>query len=120
MAGSWKGPVHGYGDFNLDALLALASRLGGGPCTCDTSKTPALGCHNFVIFLSFEDGTEWAFRAPQERTAGLLKETWVKIIESEAATMKYLRAHSSVPVPEVYSYRYEKQEGGDKEIGPLH
>lgn len=109
MAGHKRGAVHRYADFNLDALLSLATRLRGRSCTCDVSKEPEFGCHNFVISLFFDDGIEWIFRAPQETSEAFSKEMCHKIIESEAATLKYLGAHSSIPVPEIYSYTYDEQ-----------
>jgi hypothetical protein len=48
-------------EFNVNALLALASKLRQQPCTCDTSKRPLTGSLNWVIFVVFEDGVEWAF-----------------------------------------------------------
>lgn len=31
----------------------------------------------------------------------------MKLLASEAAVLRYLRAHSDIPVPEVYDYWYE-------------
>lgn len=31
----------------------------------------------------------------------------MKLLASEAAVLRYLRAHSDIPVPEVYNYWYE-------------
>lgn len=58
-----------------------------------------------MIFLTFDDGVEWVFRSPRtcysldEETAGV-------VLASEAATIKYIRENSSIPVPEVFYYRY--------------
>ncbi|KAG8410336.1 hypothetical protein J3459_017146 [Metarhizium acridum] len=66
---------------------------------------PKCGSLNWVIFITFDDGIEWVFRSP---TAGHNRfysdETASKIVESEAFTLMYLKARTSIPVPEVYSY----------------
>ena len=50
--------VFRYSDFDLDALLALASSLRKQACSCDKSKPPLAGSLNWVIFVSFADGVE--------------------------------------------------------------
>ncbi|KAK7403933.1 hypothetical protein QQX98_010303 [Neonectria punicea] len=97
--------IFAYAKFNLDALLSLATRLRGRPCTADASTRPKTGSLNWVIFITFEDGIEWAFRSPRSGPSTILtKESASKMLISEASTLKYLRTHSSVPVPEVYSF----------------
>lgn len=94
-----------HADFNLTQLLRLAERLRRQPCTCDDSQIPKAGALNWAIFLEFDDGVEWVFRAPcssyatSQRVAG-------RLLASEAATLKYGREHTSIPVPEVFHYRY--------------
>lgn len=53
-----------HADFNLKHLLQLSEQLRGQPRTCDVSQTPPEGALNWVIFLKFDDGIEWVFRAP--------------------------------------------------------
>lgn len=102
-----KEKIFRYAKFNLDALLALAEKLRCRPCTCDVSKPPKTGSLNWVIFVSFDDGVDWVFRAPLTGLSVIITdETASKMLVSEAFTLKYLRAHSSIPVPEVFSYRY--------------
>jgi len=100
-----KPKVFFYADFNLGNLIQLAERLRGRPCTCDASQTPKAGAYNFAIFLSFDDGVEWVFRAPSALHAppGNITE---RLLASEAATLKYVRKHTTIPVPEVFHYRY--------------
>ncbi|KAI5859410.1 kinase-like domain-containing protein [Durotheca rogersii] len=103
-----------YAKFNVDALLALAEKLRGRPCTCDVSKPPKAGSLNWVIFVSFDDGIDWVFRSPRTGPSTILTdETASKMLVSEASTLKYLRAHCSIPVPEVYSYSGSK----DNDVG---
>ncbi|KAF2191286.1 hypothetical protein K469DRAFT_720275 [Zopfia rhizophila CBS 207.26] len=67
------------------------------------SQKPKSGSLNWAIILSFDDGVEWVFRSPRTHY-GLDEETAGVLLASEAATLKYIRKHSSIPVPEVYSY----------------
>lgn len=61
---------------------------------------------DWVIFVSFDEGLEWVFRSPRIRPSTIVTdESASKMLISEASTLKYLRAHSSIPVPEAYSYR---------------
>lgn len=94
-----------YADFNLDQVLRLANRLRGLPCTCDASQTPKAGAYNFAIVLAFEDGVEWIFRAPSSAHAPA-KTITDRLLASEAATLKYVREHTTIPVPHVFHYRY--------------
>jgi hypothetical protein len=105
-----KPKVFKFSEFDLEALLALASRLRERPCSCDRSKPPLTGSLNWVIFVVFDDGVEWAFRSPHTRSGvrGFLSdENSSRIISSEVATLSYVKSRSSIPVPEVLSYRYE-------------
>ena len=56
--------------------------------------------------IHFEDGVEWLLRSPSnEYGAVSCRKTNAKLLESEAVTLKYIRTHSSIPVPEVFDYR---------------
>lgn len=92
-----------HADFNLKHLLQLSERLRGQPCTCNDSQTPKAGALNWVIFLEFDDGVEWVFRAPCSSYAASQGVTG-RLLASEAATLKYIREHTSIPVPEVFHY----------------
>ena len=93
-----------YGDFDLQALCRQASTLRRGvPCGCDPQQRPASGSFNWAIFISFEDRVQWVFRSPHPRSF-MPMEIGGKLLASEAATLRYLRAQSDIPVPEVYDY----------------
>lgn len=92
---------------NLEALLLLAEKLRGRPCTCDESKVPKSGSLNWVIFLTFDDEVEWVLRSPRYDTNMFSDETASKILVSEASTLRYLETHCQIPVPKIYSYRYD-------------
>lgn len=90
--------------FNVPALLDLAGRLRLRPCTCDLSQRPRQGSFNWAITICFEDGVEWIFRSPRNSRGDLDMETLGTVLASEAATLKYIKQNSSIPVPEVFYY----------------
>lgn len=96
-----------YAKFNVDALLDLCHSLRGRLCTCDRSKPPKTGSLNWVIFVTFDDGVEWVFRSPRGGYDAIHSdESASKLVVNEASTLKYLGARTSIPVPQVYSYRW--------------
>ncbi|EMT64214.1 hypothetical protein FOC4_g10010705 [Fusarium odoratissimum] len=86
---------------NKESSIFL-EKLRGRSCTCDESKAPKSGSLNWVIFLTFDDGVEWAFRSPRYDTCTFSDETASKILVSEASTLRYLETHCQIPVPKVY------------------
>lgn len=96
--------VFQHARFNLQAVLQLAERLRNVPCSCDSSQTPRSGSCNWAIVLSFMDGVEWLFRSPRT-SYGIDEDIAGSLLASEAATLKYVRKNSSIPVPDVYYYR---------------
>ncbi|KAE8149431.1 kinase-like domain-containing protein [Aspergillus avenaceus] len=93
-----------YADFDLQALCRRARTLRQGvSCVCNPDQQPNSGSFNWAIFITFEDGIRWVFRSPHHRTFMPI-ELGMKLLASEAATLRYLKAHSDVPVPEVYDY----------------
>ncbi|KAF5019493.1 hypothetical protein F66182_8500 [Fusarium sp. NRRL 66182] len=106
--------IFSHAKFNLDDLLSLATRLRGRPCTADESIKPKTGSLNWVIFIIFEDGIEWAFRSPRRDLSTIVTdESASRMLVSEACTLKYLEAHTVIPVPEVYSFSGDY----DNEVG---
>ncbi|TVY40200.1 hypothetical protein LOCC1_G006692 [Lachnellula occidentalis] len=95
--------VFSYAKFNLSALLHLAGQLRGTLCSCDEFQRPESGALNWAIVLWFEDGVEWIFRSPQ-RCHDISPETTARLLESEVATMKYVKLNSSIPVPQVFDH----------------
>lgn len=102
---STKNGAFCYASFDLPALLDRAEQLRNMPCSCDYSKRPESGSLNWAIFLLFEDGVEWVFLSPR-RDSDISSETAAKLLESKVATMKYIKLNSSIPIPEIYDYRY--------------
>lgn len=100
-----KTTIFFHADFDLRHLLRLAEQLRRQPCTCDDSQIPKSGALNWAIFLEFDDGVEWVFRAPCSSYA-MAQGLTGRLVASEAATLKYVREHTSIPVPEVFHCRY--------------
>ncbi|EER36593.1 conserved hypothetical protein [Histoplasma capsulatum H143] len=108
---SQRPKVFRYAKFNIDALCCLASRLRGGiSCHCDSSQAPFSGSLNWAISIHFIDGVEWLLRSPLNENGAIpCPRTNSMLLESEAATLKYLRSNSSISVPEVFAYSCSKE-----------
>ncbi|KAL8710532.1 MAG: hypothetical protein Q9220_004965 [cf. Caloplaca sp. 1 TL-2023] len=106
--------VYEFAHFDQSALCDLASSLREGQsCSCDPTQTPAKGASNWAIFIKFADGVEWVFRSPEkthpinspkEDDWKVSNETNSLLLASEAATLKYVKLNSTIPVPEVFAY----------------
>ncbi|KAL8734519.1 MAG: hypothetical protein Q9166_001419 [cf. Caloplaca sp. 2 TL-2023] len=95
-----------HAEFDLLALCQLASSLRGGKsCSCDPAQRPKSGSFNWTVFLLFDDGVEWVLRSPRKDDGIISDDTNLLLLASEAATLKYIKAYSTIPVPEVFAYR---------------
>ncbi|EDN90805.1 predicted protein [Sclerotinia sclerotiorum 1980 UF-70] len=54
------------------------------------SQQPLCGSLNWAIVLTFVDSVEWIFRCPQMNN-GISIHTALELLESEVATMKYIK-----------------------------
>lgn len=108
MSPDQKSAIFTYADFDLQALCRKASMLRQGiPCACNPDQRPDSGSFNWAVFISFEDGVRWVFRSPRLGIhATMDSEYQMKLLATEAATLRYLKTHSDIPVPEVYNYWY--------------
>ncbi|ESZ93480.1 RNase H domain containing protein [Sclerotinia borealis F-4128] len=99
-----RGPFF-YTDFNLPALLHLAQQIRNVyiPCLCDLSKQPLCGGLNWAITITFVDDVEWMFRSPLMNEF-ISNETVLELLDSEVATMRYVKLNSSIPVPDIFDY----------------
>ncbi|KFY07719.1 hypothetical protein V492_06875 [Pseudogymnoascus sp. VKM F-4246] len=97
-----------HSKFNLPALLHHAGQLRNVPCTCDLTQEPQRGSLNWTILLFFEDGVEWIFRSPADGDDDISAEVAGELLESEVATMKYIKENSSIPVPDIFDYSSSK------------
>lgn len=97
--------IYTYAEFKVFALLGLAEKLRRKPCSCDISKIPLCDGHNWTVVITFHDGIEWMFRSPRKLHRGISQKYAGLLLSSEAATLKYIKANTALPVPEVFDYR---------------
>lgn len=106
-SGGNRAAVFRYATFNVTALCQLASELRNGQaCSFNFAQAPASGSLNWTIFISFDDGLKWVFRSSRSDGAIRCGDTNCSLLASEAATLRYLKSYSTLPVPEIYVYRY--------------
>lgn len=93
---------------SLNHARTHAARLSGNECTIDPTRI-AIGGYSVLFHLLFEGNNKcWLLRirlprpgeslTPQQHTAESL------VLESEIATMCYVKTKSTIPVPAVYGY----------------
>ncbi|KAJ5436510.1 Aminoglycoside phosphotransferase [Penicillium cf. griseofulvum] len=99
-------PLFKYYEFDVGALCQLASKMRREiACSCDLNQRPKRGGFNWTVFILFEDGLQWVLRSPVvQDSPELSNESVSKLLASEAATLKYLKAYTDITVPDVYSY----------------
>ncbi|KAH6973808.1 hypothetical protein BKA56DRAFT_645862 [Ilyonectria sp. MPI-CAGE-AT-0026] len=88
---------------DTEAICRLAlSYRGGIPCT--TFGSPKHGSFNVCVFVEFEisPSKRWAVRMPIPTRAAWIDEK----IETELATMKYVAAKTTIPVPRVHAFSF--------------
>jgi len=96
--------IYRHARFNLAQLLELAKGLRNRPCVCDESQVPMFGAFSWAIILKFDDDVEWIFRSPRTDHVEISRDTSCRVLASEAATLRYLRQHTSIPVPDVHDF----------------
>ncbi|KAJ5588917.1 hypothetical protein N7537_011595 [Penicillium hordei] len=104
VTGKDKFPIFQYSDFDVSALCQLAGKTRKLACTCDLNQRPMRGGFNWAVFVSFVDGIQWVLRSPAYNHPDLSERSVVKLLLSEAATLRYLKIYTDIPVPDVYSY----------------
>ncbi|KJK79937.1 hypothetical protein H634G_04176 [Metarhizium anisopliae BRIP 53293] len=126
---SWKG-VGDYGEeyaerihkfidkIDIKALESYASSLRGNQ-PCNISTEFSVGNFNLVRKIQFHDGVEWIVRLlmPPLPVAGQLVETVspkarekrLLSMQSELATMEFVRQNTDIPIPKIYAYELNEQ-----------
>lgn len=92
----------------------------------DTTKTKGVPLDNQIVATSMEFGSEHRFRGIYERVTTLSHQDGVKVLlfndkivlkvgdrvlPSEEITMRLVKEHTDIPVPEVYLATYFASEG---------
>jgi isoamyl acetate esterase len=87
---------------NFQALCSLANSIRGrSDCTIDQKRFQC-GKDHVVFELAFGDGTFWVARFPVKSESGYT--IGPDEMNSEIATIKFVRQHSTIPVPEIFDY----------------
>ena len=96
---------------DLEGLRSIASSLRNG-LKCTISEKYTCGAYNLVFEILFDDGKSWIARLRSASPIQVVSQELVfesptykqHIMESEVATMNYVRRHTTIPVPEVYAF----------------
>ncbi|EXJ80739.1 hypothetical protein A1O3_07023 [Capronia epimyces CBS 606.96] len=90
-----------------DQLVSRCSRLHGG-IPCSLGEKFSIGHFNMVRRIVFEDGTSWVARLRLPRLGAVLGDREMldeaRTLQVEVASMKFLKAKTGMPVPEIHSY----------------
>ena len=89
-----------------DGVYALASVFNHGrPCHRGFDESGAWirkGGYNISFWVEFDDGTKWVVRFPM--VGAIAPELVDEKLKTEVATMKFLSAETSIPIPRLISY----------------
>ncbi|KIH93764.1 hypothetical protein SPBR_04194 [Sporothrix brasiliensis 5110] len=85
-----------------EAVCRLASRHHSASKPCRVFRDTACGSFNACFFVEFADdhSTQWNVRVAIEPA---LDDAWAKV-QSEVATMRYVRQQTTIPVARVHTY----------------
>ena len=72
--------------------------------SCDIHPVPKCGSYNLAYLVTFGDGVKWIARVPGHGYSGRWGELDQAKMKSEYQTMRYIRANTSIPLPEVYHF----------------
>ncbi|KAH7304985.1 kinase-like domain-containing protein [Stachybotrys elegans] len=65
---------------------------------------PLHGSFNILYPIDFSDGTRWLVKIPMDGVSEEWDESSAAALASEAMTMRLIKQHTSIPVPEIYSF----------------
>lgn len=69
---------------------------------CEIQAVPKYGSYNLAYEITFQDNTQWIARVPGHGYNGRWSHLDQDQMESEYRTMEYIRARTSIPMPQVY------------------
>lgn len=88
-----------------DELCRIASGLAGN-LECIALDQVASGLNNIVRLLEFSDQTRWAAQVHIRRSGSPLSSSTK--LETEVATMQFIKEHCDLPVPRVFAYEVDE------------
>ncbi|KAL6860661.1 hypothetical protein ACO1O0_004692 [Amphichorda felina] len=93
-------------DIPEESLVRLALRISNqildAPSSNGRLVARIVGSYNIVHIIQLDD-TKIVIRVPATGWGSLLTETAARALESQVATMRLIRKHTTAPVPEVYN-----------------
>jgi aminoglycoside phosphotransferase (APT) family kinase protein len=95
---------------HIDAVMTLARSVRNG-MPCKVSDEFAHGIDNVAFKVEFEDEVEWICRVHGEEENVSTTYTTAKL-NSAVATMRYIKANSSIPVPTIYAHESQNTTPG--------
>lgn len=111
-----KGLEDMLAEVDLEGLRSIASGLRDGRA-CTISEKYTCGAYNLVFEIIFDDGVSWIARLRSASPMQAVSQEFVfesptykqHVMESEIATMEYIREHTTIPVPKVYAFETTSQ-----------
>lgn len=79
---------------------------------CSISPIPKCGSYNLAYLVTFMDGVQWVARVPGHGHAGRWGELEKRKMDSEYSTMRYVRARTAIPIPDVFYWHSEYEYAG--------
>lgn len=71
---------------------------------CNVSSKPLFGSYNILYPINFIDEVQWVIKIPAAGYCGRWTDSDAGSLTSEALSMRLIKAKTTIPVPEVYSY----------------
>jgi Phosphotransferase enzyme family len=80
--------------------------------TCEISPVPRCESYNLAYLITFLDGIKWIARVPGHGFISRWGELDKQKMQAEYQAMQHVRANTSIPVPEVFTYNTSLEYAG--------
>ncbi|KAJ8058276.1 hypothetical protein OCU04_012470 [Sclerotinia nivalis] len=71
---------------------------------CTILSSPIYGSYNVLQIIEFSDGLRWIIRIPSTGLKGQYTIESSASLQSDALTMRFIKANTTMPIPEVYDF----------------
>ena len=106
----WNQLLREYKAEAVQGARSAASRVLADGITFAFHDVPRCGSYNIIYPLPFSNGVKWLVRIPGR---GQIFQGLHRVrMDSEYQTMRYVRANTSIPLPEIYYLGLPANEGG--------
>ena len=72
--------------------------------SCTIAQEPMAGAYNLAYAITFSDGVTWIARIPGHGTPSRFRELDARKLDIEYQTMRYIKANTTIPIPEVFHW----------------